>query len=400
MADQRRILHIDLDAFYCAVEELREPDLKGKSFAVGGRPDQRGVVASCSYAARKFGIRSAMPMAQAVKICPDLIVIRGNFSAYGEASQNVMDYLRTLTDQIEQISIDEAFLDITNLPESSQQISTQIQNLINSKFGLPCSIGIAANKLVAKMATDFGKIELGYSGRPPNAVHIVPAGQEADFLAPLPVDALWGVGPKTAEKLNDMNIHKIGELAQIQERDLTKRFGKWGYLLIKSAKGIDDRPIVLKHVAKSVSQERTFAEDVHSEAILIETIEKLSERISKRLKKKHVQGNTIRIKMRWSDFSTITRQMTLSQPTNDVDSISGNAIALFKKEWKTGEPIRLIGVGVSSLAAEQLSLWDQAAANKDYEADERLNKAVRNLRKKFGDEVLKWGDDAEKPNTQ
>jgi DNA polymerase-4 len=395
MADQRRILHIDLDAFYCAVEELRDPNLKGKPFAVGGRPDQRGVVASCSYAARKFGIRSAMPMAQAVKICPDLIIVRGNFSHYSEASRNVMEHLRKLTDQIEQISIDEAFLDITKLPESSQQISKKMQDHINSKFSLPCSIGIATNKLVAKMATDFGKVERGYSDRPPNAIYIVPPGQEAAFLAPLPVDALWGVGPKTAEKLNQMNIHKNGELAQIQERELTKRFGKWGYVLIKRANGIDDRPIVLKHVAKSVSQERTFAEDVQSKAILIETIEKLSKQISKRLKKKHVQGNTIRIKMRWSDFSTITRQMTLSQPTNEVDSISGNAIALFKKEWKTGEPIRLIGVGVSSLAPEQLSLWDQAAAKKNYETDERLNMAVRNLRKKFGDDVLKWGDDAE-----
>ncbi len=400
MADQRRILHIDLDAFYCAVEELRDPNLKGKPFAVGGRPDQRGVVASCSYAARKFGIRSAMPMAQAVKICPDLTIVRGNFSDYGEASRNVMDHLRTLTDQIEQISIDEAFLDITKLPESSQQISKKMQNHINSKFGLPCSIGIATNKLVAKMATDFGKVERGYSDRPPNAIYIVPVGQEEAFLAPLPVDALWGVGPKTAEKLNEMNIHKIGELAQIQERELTKRFGKWGYLLIKRAKGIDDRPIVLKHVAKSVSQERTFAEDVHAEDILIETIEQLSKRISNRLKKKHVQGTTIRIKMRWSDFSTITRQMTLSQPTNEVDSISSNAIALFKKEWKTGEPIRLIGVGVSSLTPEQLSLWDQPAVEKNHETDERLNKAVRNLRQKFGDEVLKWGDDAEKSKTR
>ena len=400
MAEKRRILHIDLDAFYCAVEEQRDPNLKGKPFAVGGRPDQRGVVASCSYAARKYGVRSAMPMAQAVKVCPDLIIVRGNFSDYGEASGNVMAHLRTLTDQVQQISIDEAFLDITNLPESSQHIAGNLQQHINSNFGLPCSIGIAANKLVAKMASDYGKVERGFSDKPPNAIYIVIAGQEADFLAPLPVDALWGVGPKTAEKLNEMNINTIGDLTQVPEEQLTKRFGKWGYAIVKRAQGIDESPIVLKHVAKSVSQERTFAEDVRSEDTLIETIEKLSSRISKRLKKKHVQGTTIKIKLRWSDFSTITRQKTLAQPTNDVEIISNHATALLKKEWEIGEPIRLIGVGVSNLAPEQLSLWDQALKVEKDETAEQLDSAIRALRDKFGDEVVKLGDDLPKPKSQ
>ncbi|MBK5109058.1 MAG: DNA polymerase IV [Anaerolineales bacterium] len=398
MAEKRRILHIDLDAFYCAVEEQRDPNLKGKPFAVGGRPDQRGVVASCSYAARKYGVRSAMPMAQAVKVCPDLIIVRGNFSDYGEASGNVMDHLRTLTDQVQQISIDEAFLDVTNLPESSQHIAENLQQHINSNFGLPCSIGIAANKLVAKMASDYGKVERGFSDRPPNAIFIVITGQEADFLAPLPVDALWGVGPKTAEKLNEMNINTIGDLTQVPEEQLTKRFGKWGYAIVKRAQGIDESPIVLKHVAKSVSQERTFAEDVRSEDTLIETIEKLSSRISKRLKKKHVQGTTIKIKLRWSDFSTITRQMTIAQPTNDEETISSHATALLKKELKIGEPIRLIGVGVSNLAPEQLNLWDQALKVEKDETAEQLNSAIRALREKFGDEVVKWGEDL--PNSK
>jgi DNA polymerase-4 len=393
MAKNRRILHIDLDAFYCAVEELRDPNLKGKPFAVGGRPDQRGVVASCSYAARKFGVRSAMPMAQAVKICPQLITVRGNFSDYGEASQNVMDHLRTLTEQVEQISIDEAFLDITTLSESSQFVAKNLQKHVNDEFGLPCSIGIASNKLVAKMATDFGKVELGFTDRPPNAVYIVPMGQEESFLKPLPVDALWGVGPKTAEKLNEMNINTIGDITLFPEDEITKRFGKWGYSIIKRAQGIDERPIVLKHVAKSVSQERTFAEDVRTEDILIDTIEKLSKRISKRLKKKHVQGTTIKIKLRWSDFSTITRQVTLTSPSNDEEIISLTAAAIFKKEWKSGEPVRLIGVGVSGLAPEQLSLWDWDRNSEKDEPDERLDGAIRDLREKFGDSVLKWGDD-------
>lgn len=397
MADQRRILHIDLDAFYCSVEELRDPGLKGKPFAVGGRPDQRGVVASCSYAARKFGVRSAMPMGQAVKICPDLLIVRGSYRDYGDASKKVMDHLRSLTDQIEQISIDEAFLDISKLENPSNDVAMNLQHHINTEEGLPCSIGIAGNKLVAKMATDFGKVERGFSDSPPNAVYIVPAGKEAEFLAPLPVDALWGVGPKTGEKLNEMNIITIGDLTRVSEEELIKRFGKWGYALVKRAQGIDERKLVLKHVAKSISQERTFAKDVRSEEILTETIDKLSEHISKRLKKKYTQGTTIKIKLRWSDFSTITRQLTLGQPTNDAATIASNATDLFRKEWKSGEPIRLIGVGVSSLAPEQLSLWDQSIRPEKNETAEKLDTAIRDLREKYGDSVLRWGEAQNKP---
>jgi DNA polymerase-4 len=398
MVDKRRILHIDLDAFFCAVEELRDPKLKGKPFAVGGRPDQRGVVASCSYAARKFGVHSAMPMAQAVKICPELITVRGHYSDYGDASRKVIEHLRSLTEQIEQISIDEAFMDITKLLGSSQQIAENLQDHINSEISLPCSIGIAANKLVAKMATNYGKVAKGFSDNPPNAVFIIPAGQEEKFLAPLPVDALWGVGPKTAEKLHDMQITTIGDLARVPESEVSKRFGKWGYALIKHARGIDDRPIVLKHVAKSVSQKTTFAEDIREEDKLLDTISKLTERISKRLKKKHSQGTTVRIKLRRSDFSTITRQVTLHQPTNNSEVISERAIELFRKEWKTGESIRLIGVGVSGLAPEQLSLWDQPGTIEKDESADRLESVIRDLQEKYGEEVLKWGEDLPKPN--
>ena len=393
MAEKRRILHIDLDAFFCAVEELRDPTLKGKPFAVGGRPDQRGVVASCSYAARKFGVRSAMPMAQAVRICPDLKIVRGKYRDYSNASTMVMDHLKTLTDQIEQISIDEAFVDITQITEQSQQIAEKLQRHVNTSFGLPCSIGIATNKLVAKIATDFGKIERGFSDRPPNAIYIVPAGNEATFLAPLPVKALWGIGPKTAEKLKEMSIHTIGDLTHMTEIEATKHFGKWGYSIVRRAQGIDDRPIVLKHVAKSISQERTFPEDVRAEEILFETIKKMSKQISERLKNKHTQGTTIRIKIRWSDFTTVTRQMTLNQPTNDAESISINAISLFKKTWHIGEPVRLLGVGVSSLAPEQLSLWEYRDNYVQESERKQLLSAIRDLRDKFGDDVLKWGDD-------
>jgi DNA polymerase-4 len=393
MVTERRILHIDLDAFYCAVEEIRDPNLKGKPFAVGGRPDQRGVVASCSYPARKFGVRSAMPMAQAIKICPDLLIVRGHYRDYGQISRQVMDYLKEITGQVEQISIDEAFLDITNLAPSSEEMALRIQNYINSEIGLPCSIGIASNKLVAKTATDYGKVSKGYSDIPPNAIHIVPNGNEEEFLAPLPVEALWGVGPKTSAKLKDMDINKVGDLSQLSEIEMVKLFGKWGYALSQRSRGIDDRPLSLKHKAKSISQERTFAQDISVEETLLETIERLSNHVSERLINKHLQATTIRIKLRWSDFTTITRQLTLVQPTNEKMKIKSAAVKLFQQAWKKGEPVRLIGVGVSGLAPEQLNLWDHQIKTEQSETERRLSTVIDELREKFGDDALQWGEE-------
>jgi len=393
MSEQRRILHIDLDAFFCAVEEQRDPTLKGKPFAVGGRPDQRGVVASCSYPARKCGVRSAMPMAQAVKICPDLMIVRGHYRDYSRASRQIMDHLREITEHVEQISIDEAFLDITEIHERSQNIAHQLQSHILSEFGLPCSIGIASNKLVAKMATDFGKVSSGFVDNPPNAIQIVPHGKEKEFLAPLPVDALWGVGPKTAAKLIEMNVKTIGDLLLIPEDVMIKRFGKWGYAISQRARGIDDRPISIQHTAKSVSQETTFAKDIRDEETLLKTIQRLSNHISRRLAKKHLQATTIKIKLRWSDFTTITRQVTISQPTNKENIIYAAAEILFQNSWKSGKPVRLIGVGVSSLAPEQLNLWDHQTTTAHIETEKRLTSVIDDLREKFGDRILQWGDD-------
>jgi DNA polymerase-4 len=398
MSAKRRILHIDLDAFYCAVEEQRDPTLKGKSFAVGGRPDQRGVVASCSYSARKYGVRSAMPMAQAVKICPDLLIVQGHYRDYSHASRQIMDHLKELTEQVEQISIDEAFLDITELHDHSRNIANRLQSHILSEFGLPCSIGIASNKLVAKMATDFGKVSSGYTDSPPNAIQIVPHGKEKEFLAPLPVDALWGVGPKTAAKLIEMNINTIGDLVFIPEDVMVKRFGKWGYAISQRSRGIDDRPISIQHTAKSVSQETTFAKDILDEETLLKTIQRLSNHVSRRLAKKHLQATTIKIKLRWADFTTITRQVTISQPTNKENVIYKSAEKLFQNAWNSGKPVRLIGVGVSGLATEQLNLWDHQTKITDMKTQKRLSSAINDLREKFGDSVLQWGDDFNENN--
>ena len=197
----RTILHLDLDAFFCAVEETRNPELRGKAFAVGGKPDERGVVASCSYAARKMGVRSAMPMSQAVRLSPGLIIVPGHHHLYGEVSRQVMDILHNVTGLVEQISIDEAFLDISDIHEDSERVARRLQTRIREELQLPCSIGIASNKMVAKIATEVGKaialkrIKAQGLAEPPNAVTVVGYGEEASFLSPLPADMLWGVGP-------------------------------------------------------------------------------------------------------------------------------------------------------------------------------------------------------------
>src|SRR5829696_6401004 len=261
MTTVRTIIHLDLDAFFCAVEEQRDSSLRGRPFAVCGRPESRGVVASASYMARKFGVHSAMPMAQAMRLCPGLLVVPPNFAAYRAASQQVMERLHRLTSLVEQISIDEAFLDVTALGEPGETLAAQLQATIRDELALSCSLGVASNKLVAKVATDVGK-SLVRSGKMPQAICVVLPGEEAVFLAPLPATALWGVGPKTAEKLADLGMHTIGDIAAWPAADLARRFGQQGEDLARRARGVDDRPIVTERAAKSISQETTFARDV------------------------------------------------------------------------------------------------------------------------------------------
>ena len=389
METHRRIIHLDLDAFYCAVEEQRDPYLIGKPFAVGGRPDQRGVVASCSYAARAKGVRSAMPMRTALNLCPDLLIVSSHFSAYRAASRQVMKRLRDLTPLVEQISIDEAFLDVTDLPDPVKDIAHQLQAGIQQKLDLPCSLGVATNKLVAKIATDVGKMAVK-KGIPPNAITIVPPGEEAAFLAPLPVRMLWGVGPKTAERLALMEITEIGQLAQIPEVEMVRRFKKVGYDLSLRAKGIDTRPIVIEHETKSISQEVTYSKDTTDFQKLSQTLEKQSQNIAVRLTKNNLTARTIKLKLRWSDFTTLTRQTTPGIPFDDSETIAKNVIELLEKEWESThqKPVRLIGVGVSGLENPplQIGLWDR-----DWQKDEKLRETIGSLQERFGTNALSRG---------
>ena len=383
----RKIIHIDLDAFFCSVEELLDPSLAGKAFAVGGRPGQRGVIASCSYAARLKGVRSAMPTGRALQLCPDLILVGGRHARYGEWSGKVMAILERFSGLIEQISIDEAFLDVSDLPQTGRETAEIIQRTVKEETGLPCSLGIATNKLVAKIATDFGKAK--HRGiTPPCAITDVPPGSEARFLAPLPVDALWGVGPKTKTLLEGWGIRTIGDLAAQDETEFTSRFGNYGRDLIQRARGLDSSPVSAGREVKSISQETTFGRDISDKRLLEGTLRGLSEQVGRRLRAGDLKAKTVKIKLRWPDFTTLTRQVSLAEPVDQDLLIYEAAVRLFETEWVPGKKVRLIGVGVSGLCGSdyQLPLWDTKS-----EKERRLMEAMDEIHAKFGRDSVHRG---------
>ena len=392
----RTILHLDLDAFFCAVEETQNPDLRGKAFAVGGKPDERGVVASCSYAARRDGVRSAMPMGRALRLCPGLIIIPGRHRLYREVSRQVMERLHDLTALVEQISIDEAFLDISDVREDPERLARGLQARIRDELHLPCSIGIASNKLVAKIATEVGKalrlreMRSAQGGiNPPNAVTVVPYEEEEAFLSPLPADMLWGVGPKTSKRLSELGVHTIGDIAKWPESELIRLFGENGRDLSRHASGIDNRPIVTERETKSISQEVTFSVDVQSDKVLEKTVREQSAEVARQLRKENLAGRTIKLKIRWPDFTTLTRQTTLGHRTDQEEEIAKTALELMKNVRKSNQAVRLIGVGVSGLGqpVRQLGLWDM-----DSERSRKLQEAVDTLQEKYGRDVVHKGE--------
>ncbi len=383
----RKILHLDLDAFFCAVEEQKDPTLAGKAFAVGGRADQRGVISTCSYAARKFGVHSAMPTGQAFKLCPQLILISGFHSEYAAKSREVMDITHNLSGLVEQVSVDEAFIDVSDLQEDIECIARKLQAEVLEKTGLPCSIGAASNKLVAKIATDQGKAR-NRGDSYPRAILVVPPGSEAGFLAPLPVKAMWGVGPKMEAALNNAGINTIGDITLRTKSELERCFGKYGGELFDRARGIDDRPISLERDVKSMSQETTFSKDVIDLTVLRQTLKDLSAHVAYNLRQDGYCARVVRLKIRWSDFSTHTRQVSLSQPTDQDGVIYSNIEMLFKKIWQHDQPVRLIGVAGADLVetSHQMSLWETPT-----DKERRLLDALDGLREKYGKSAVKQG---------
>lgn len=386
----RKLIHLDLDAFFCAVEELRDPSLRGKPFAVGGQPGQRGVVATCSYAARRFGLHSAMPMSRAVRLCPQLIIVRHHFKEYMEYSDQVHDLMKSYSSLVQPISIDEAFIDVSHQPEDGLFYARKLQAEIRNSLGLPSSLGVATNKLVAKIATNVGKAA-NKTGEYPFAIQVVPNGEEAAFLSPLPADALWGVGAKTAEKLSELGIHTIGDIAAFPLKELERRFGQVGSYLHYRSQGIDTSPVHVSHETKSISHEETFARDVSDGKLLRAAIHEQSQSIGRQLRRHELFGSTVALKIRWPDFTKITRQSTLPKPTDDAKQIEAMALDLLNKHWKSGKPVRLIGVRISNLGppSRQLILWDWNP--RDAEKQERLQKAIETLQSRYGQATVSQG---------
>ncbi len=339
----RAIAHLDLDAFYAAVEVLADPDLEGKPILVGGRPEGRGVVAAASYAAREYGVHSAMPMYQAVRLCPKAVVLPPRFHLYREYSSRVMALLREVTPVVEEISIDEAYLDLTGPVggwEDAVALARGLQDRVRGDVGLSASLGVASNKLVAKVASDYDK---------PGGLTVVRPGEEEAFLSPLPVQVIWGIGPVTADRLSEIGVTTVGDLARLSESELVAYFGDHGAAMARRARGSDRRPVVTEQSRKSVSRETTFSRDLREMKALKQSLWTLSQSVSERLGRAGAVAGTIAIKLRYDDFETLTRQMSLDVPTADEVRIYRAALVLLTQAWEQGRPVRLLGVGGTEL---------------------------------------------------
>lgn len=357
MAWTKCIAHLDLDAFYATVEEVLNPAIKGQPIMVimGEDVTNRGAVATASYAARRYGVHSAMPVSQARKLCPDGVYLPVRHSLYEEFSHEVMKLLSAEVPVLEQVSIDEAYLDLSDRPEP-EQLLEQLQGRITAELGLSASVGLATNKLTAKMASGYQK---------PGGFTVIPPGEEAAFLAPMPIGKLHGIGPKFADRLQKLGIETIGDLAKAETSVLQELFGpRLGVELQQRAAGEDDRPIETERRAQSLSYERVFFEDTSNPRELWRQMREMAAGLEGRLKARGLLARTVAIKLRFPDWRTITRAQTLLAPTDEAAVIAEAAAQLMRQTWKRGTPLRLLGVRVSNFcepdAPRQLLLPDPA----------------------------------------
>ena len=376
-------MHIDLDAFFVSVEQAENPQLKGKPVVVGGRPEGRGVVASASYEARAFGLRAGMPLTTASRLCPQAIFIQGSFPKYREASQKFMAILADFSPYLEPMGLDEAYLDaigFESIHGSTRQMAAKIKQRIKDELGLTASVGIAGGKVVAKVASELSK---------PDGLLEVAADEERSFLAPLPVARLPGIGKKTEQKLNSLSISTIGKLSIMPLKALKSHFGASGEVLHHFANGIDDREVEPPAAAKSTSRETTFGKDTRDRSLLKSTLRYLGERVGADLRQKGKRARCITLKLRYADFTTITRRHTLTQTTDSDQTVFVTGVKLLNKALsEERQAVRLIGIGVSELveAGKQLEMLDTSA-----QRQEQLNKAIDRIRKKYGFTAIQTG---------
>ena len=350
----RKIIHVDMDAFYASVEQRDNPSLKGKPVVVGGSPQSRGVVASCSYEARKFGIRSAISCAQAARLCPQAVFVSPDFSKYSAASRTIREIFHEFTDLVEPLSLDEAYLDVTenkiNEPIASK-IAKRIRELIKERLNLTASAGVGPNKFIAKLASDFRK---------PDGLVIVPPDKVMEFVDRLPVERLWGVGPATAKRLHEAGFKTTADIRAVSKEKIEGLLGSIGPFLHDLSHGIDHRVVDPSMESKSIGSETTFDRDISDPDRLSVILRELAEDIVKHLKKEQRPAKTITLKLRYEDFSTITRSKTLSRYTDDVEIITSTAEKLLRENTDIGSrSARLIGISVSKLwnESEPEQLW-------------------------------------------
>ncbi len=387
------IIHIDMDAYYASVEIRDNPQLADKAVIIGGSPTGRGVVSTANYIARKFGVHSAMPASQAMRLCPQAILIRPRMDYYAAISKQIREIFLNFTDLVEPLSLDEAFIDVTGSRQlfgDAVSIAKQIKLRIASEVGLTASAGVAPNKFLAKVASDLEK---------PNGLVVVEPDAIFSFLDPLPVARVWGAGAQTQKKLESYGVHTIAQLRQLSLEVLKSAFGINSDHFWRLARGIDSRPVVPDRDAKSISHETTFQQDLTDQDSLRAWLLDLTDQVARRMRWHKIVGRTVHLKIRYSNFETITRSRTLNELTNSTDTLARIAAELFShSNLQFDRGIRLIGMGVDKLSSHrpvQLSLFDQEVA----ERSKRIDKATDVIRDKFGKLALKRGSTfGPKPN--
>ncbi len=342
---RRKIIHVDMDAFFASVEQRDYPELRGKPVVVGG-DGKRSVVAAASYEARRFGIHSAMPMALAKQKCQDLRIVPHRFQVYQEVSSQIRAIFEDYTDLVEPLSLDEAYLDVTQNKKqmrSATLIAKEIKVRVKERTSLTCTAGVSINKFLAKIASDMNK---------PDGLTVIKPDQVADFIKTLPIEKFYGVGRVTADKMQRLKIYNGGDLQRLTELELVQKFGKAGRYYYQVCRGIDERPVLPTRIRKSISIERTFEENMTEQAEVMSTLERLCRQLVDSLLRKQIQGKTVNVKWRYGDFTTPTRAKSFKQYTSDLDLILATAKDLLLEHWDQTEGIRLLGVGLSNLDTE------------------------------------------------